>query len=102
MVHAVLHKFYLKQQIEVRWILLTKLTLSGKVRVARSFLQGTGKFTVERAFSHKLYVTQWEYFFQVVVFFSFLTKDGNFRQFGFAHTVLYKSGKFEDVSTFLT
>ena len=56
--HAVLHKFYLKQQIEVPWILLTKLTHSGKFKVARPFSQGTGKFTVARPFSHKLYVTQ--------------------------------------------
>ena len=56
--HAVLHKFYLNQQIEVPWILLTKLTHSGKFRVARSFSQGTGKFRVARPFSHKLYFTQ--------------------------------------------
>ena len=55
---AVLHKLYLKQQIEVPWILLTKLTHSGKFKVVRSFSQGTGKFTVARPFSHKLYVTQ--------------------------------------------
>ena len=56
--YTVLHKLYVKQQIEVPWILLTILTHSGKFKVARSFSQGTGKFTVARPFSHKLYVTQ--------------------------------------------
>ena len=39
---TVLKKFHLRQQIEVPWILLTKLTYSGKFRVARSFSQGRG------------------------------------------------------------
>ena len=56
--HAVFPKLYLKQQIEVPWILFTKLTHSDKFKVARPFSQGTGKFTVPRPFSHKLYVTQ--------------------------------------------
>ena len=49
---------YLKQQIEVPWIFLTKLSHLGKFKVARCFSQGSGKFTVAHPFSYKLYVTQ--------------------------------------------
>ena len=35
--HAVLQKFYLKQQIEVPWTLLTAQSNLGKFRVARPF-----------------------------------------------------------------
>ena len=35
--HAVLHKFYLKQQIEVPWILLTAQSNLCKFTVARFF-----------------------------------------------------------------
>ena len=38
-VQNVLHKFYLKQQIEVRWILLTTKAHLGKFTVARPFFR---------------------------------------------------------------
>ena len=64
-VQNVLHKFYLKQQIEVRWILLTTETNLGKFTVARPFFAQALGETI-RIFS------------RVFVFFTFLTKDPNF------------------------
>ena len=76
---SVLHTSYLKQQIEVCWILLTTQT-------------NLGKFIVALPYS----------FCQVVAFFTFLTKNANLQQFVVVHTVFHKYGKLEDVCTFLT
>ena len=87
---AVLHKFYLRQQIEVSCILLTKLSHSGKFKVARSFSPGTVKFSVARPFSHKLYVTPWEYFFRLLFSLGFWQKT-QISSNSDLHTPLYTS-----------
>ena len=62
---SVLHKFYLKQQMEVPWILLTTHTNLGKFTVAFPF------------FGHALGQTV-RIFCQVVAFITFLTNNSNF------------------------
>ena len=69
--------FYLKQQTEVPWILLTTQTNLGQFTVALPFST--------QALGHTVII-----FCQVVVFFTFFTKDANFLQFVVAHTVLHK------------
>ena len=63
--HSVFHKIYQKQPIEVPWILLTKHTNIGKLKVARSFLAqaNLGKFKVAHSVLHN---------------FPFLKKGANF------------------------
>ena len=63
--HAVLHKFYLKQQIGVSWILLTTPT-------------NLGKFIVAHPFSSQALGQILRIFCQVVVFFTSFTQDAKF------------------------
>jgi len=77
-----MHKLYLKQQIEVCWILLTKQTYLGKFTVAQPFFA--------QALGRKVRILC-----QAVVFCTFLTKDAT-------HTVLKINGKFKEDCTFLT
>ena len=85
---SVSHKFFLKEQIEVPSILLTTQTNLGKFKNALSVsTHALGQIV--------------RIFCQVVVLFSFYTKDSNFLHFVVVHTVLHKYRKFEDVSTFL-
>ena len=62
---VVFHKFYLQQQIQVSWILLTTHTNLSKLTAARP--------VSTPALSHTVRM-----FCQVVVFFTILTKDANF------------------------
>jgi len=62
---GVLHKPYLKKQIEVPWILLTTKT-------------NLGKFTVVLPFSSQSLGQTLRIFCHVVVYYTFFVKDANF------------------------
>ena len=85
----VFHNFYLQQQIQVSWLLLTTHTNLSKLTASRP--------VSTPALSHTVRM-----FCQVVVFFTILIKDANSLQFIVAHTVLHKYGKFKNVCTFPT
>ena len=86
---GVLHQSYLKYRLEVPQILLTTQN-------------NLGKFTNVLPLSTQTLGQTVRTFCQVVVLFSFFTKDSNFQHFVVAHTVLHKKGKPQDVCTFLT